>query len=75
MLKSSLHNYSEEYILVTETIKITGARADACARQADKRNKQAFAPFTDCISQINNVQEDNVVDLDVVILVHNLIDV
>ena len=32
------------------------------------------APFTDCISEINNTQVDNAKDLDVVMLMYNLIE-
>ena len=39
MLKSSLCNYSDAYILVKERIRITGAGADAAARQVDERDK------------------------------------
>ena len=39
MLKSSLCDYSDAYILVKEKVTITGARNDAAARQADERNK------------------------------------
>ena len=39
MLKSSLCNYSDAYILLKERIRITGARADAAARQVDERDK------------------------------------
>ena len=39
MLKSSLCNYSDPYILVKGRITITGAGADAAARQADERDK------------------------------------
>ena len=37
MLKSSLCDYSNAYILVKRRITITGAGVDAAARQADKR--------------------------------------
>ena len=37
MLKSSLCDYCDAYILVKGRITITGARNDAVARQADKR--------------------------------------
>ena len=36
MLKSSLSNYSDTYILIKGTIKITGAEDKAGARQADE---------------------------------------
>ena len=59
MLKSSLCDYSDAYILVKRKITIRGAGADAAARQTDERDKVvAFkncAPFTICISNINNV--------------------
>ena len=38
MLKSSLCDYADTYILVKGTITITGAGDDAAARRADKRN-------------------------------------
>ena len=63
MLKSNLCDYSDPYILVKGTITITGAGADAAARQADERDKEVVfkncAPFTNCISEINNTQVDN----------------
>ena len=62
MLKSSLCDYSNAYILVKGKITITGAGANAAARQADERDKSvAFkncAPFTSCKSDINNVEID-----------------
>ena len=58
MLKSSLCDYSDAYIFVKGTITITGAGADAAARQADERDKGvAFKnsdQFTNCICEINN---------------------
>ena len=58
MLKSSLCDYSDAYILVKGKITITGARDDVAARQADERDKgkvfKNCAPFTNCISEINN---------------------
>ena len=78
MLKSSLCNYRDVYILVKGTITITGARADAAARQADERDKGvAFkncAPFINCISEINNTQVDNAKDIDIVMPMYNLIE-
>ena len=48
MLKSSLCDYSDPYILVSGTITITGAAADAAARQVDERNKGVL--FKNCTS-------------------------
>ena len=39
MLKSSLCDYSDAYILVKGKITIAGAGNDAAARQADERNE------------------------------------
>ena len=78
MLKSSLCDYSDAYILVKGTITINGAGADAAARQADERDKGvAFkncAPFTNCLSEINNTQVDNAKDIDFVMPIYNLIE-
>ena len=78
MLKSSLYDYSDAYILVKGTIIINGAGADAAARQADERDKGvAFkncAPFTNCISEINNTQVNNAKDIDIVMPMYNLIE-
>ena len=78
MLKSSLCNYNDAYILVKGKTTITGAEDDVAARQADKRDKGvAFkncAPFTNCISEINNTQIINCNDIDIVMPLYNLLD-
>ena len=77
MLKSSLCDYSDVYILVIGKITITGRGHDAAARQADERDKGvAFkncASFSNCISEINNTEVDDTKDIDVVIPMYNLI--
>ena len=78
MLKSRLCDYSDAYIFVKGIKIITRAGADAAARQADERDKGvAFkncAPFTNCISEINNTQVDNAKDIDLVMPMSNLIE-
>ena len=78
MLKSSLCDYSDAYILIKGKITITGAGDDAAARQADEGDKGvAFkncAPFNNCISEINNTQIDNAKDIDIVMPIYNLIE-
>ena len=78
MLKSSLCDYSDAYILVKRKITITGAGADAATRQADERDKGvAFkncASFINCISEINNIQVDNAKDINIVMPMYNLIE-
>ena len=78
MLMSKLCDYSDAYILVKGTVTIVGAGADAAAQAADRNNKQIMfkncAPFTNCISEINNTQIDNAKDLDVVMPMYNLVE-
>ena len=78
MLKSTLCDYSDAYILVKGKITITGRGADAAAREQDERGKSvAFkncAPFTNCIGEINNTQVDNAKDIDIVMPLYNLIE-
>ena len=77
MLRSRLCDYSDAYILVSGTVTITGARADDATKRLDERNKVVIfkncAPFTDCISEINNTQIDNVKYIDVVMPMYNLV--
>ena len=53
-------------------------RADDVAKWLDERNKRVIfkncAPFTDCISEINNTQIDNAKYIDVVMPMYNLIE-
>ena len=78
MLKPDLCNYAYAYIFFKGTITITGARDDAAARQLDERNKGVVfkncAPFTKCISRINNADIDNAQDIDIVMPMYNLIE-
>ena len=78
MLRSNLCDYADAYILVKGTITITGAGDDAAARRADERNKGVIfkncAPFTKCISKINDTEIDNAQDIDIVMPMYNLIE-
>ena len=59
MLRSSLCDYSDAYILISGTLTITGAGADDTAKRLNERNKWAIfkncAPFIDSISEISDV--------------------
>ena len=59
MLKSSLCDYNDAYILVKGTITIEAQTGD----NPNNGNKEVVfkkcAPFTDCINEINNTQKDN----------------
>ena len=78
MLRSSVYDYSDAYMLVKGKRTITGAGDDAAAIQADERDKGvAFkncASFTSCLSEINNTQIDNSKDIDIVMPMYNLIE-
>ena len=76
MLKSSLCDYSDAYILVKGTISVNNTAAAGAAVNNDDR-KVIFkncAPFTNCISEINNTQVDNDKDIDIVMPMYNLIE-
>ena len=76
MLKSSLCDYSDTYILVKGTISVNNTAAAGAA--ANNTNKKVIfkncAPFTNCISKINNTQIDNAKDIDIVMPMYNLIE-
>ena len=76
MLKSSLCDYSDAYILVKGTISVTNTAAAGAA--VNNINKKVIfkncAPFTNCISEINNTQIDNAKDIDIVMSMYNLIE-
>ena len=61
MLRSSSCDYSDAYILVSGTTKITGT-GDVAAKQLNKTSKglilKNYAPFTDCISEKKNTHID-----------------
>ena len=76
MLKSSLSDHSDAYILVKGTI--TAADTSAADAAANNTNKKVIfkncAPFTKCISEINNIQVDNAEDIYIVMPMYNLIE-
>ena len=78
MLKSSLCDYSDAYVLVKGTITINGRGSDDVARRADERGKgvsfKNCVPFINCISEINNTQIDNAKDIDIVMPMYSLIE-
>ena len=78
ILRPNLCNYADAYILVKGTIIIIDVENDDAAKRLDERNKgvvlKNFAPFTKCISRINNTDADNAQDIDIVMPMHNLIE-
>ena len=76
MLRSSLCDYRDAYILVKGNISLNnnagaGAAADNIAKKVIFKN---CALFTNCIGKINNTQIDNAEYIDIVIPIYNLIE-
>ena len=75
MLRSSLCDYGDAYILVKVNITVNDTAAGAAA---DNTNKKVIfkncTPFTNCISKINNTEIDNAQYIDIVMPMYNLIE-
>ena len=67
MLRSDLCDYSDAY----GTITVTGPGSIMYDKKLALKNN---APFTSCISKINNTLIDNTEDLDIVMPMHNLLE-
>ena len=64
---SNLCNYSDAYIDVKVTITVSNTGTAAVPNDTDKKVIfKNLAPFTNCISGINNTQVDDAHDIDVV---------
>ena len=76
MIRSNLCDYSDAYILVKGTITVPNTAAAGAA--VNNTNKKVIfkncAPFTDCITEINNTQVDDAQNIDIVMPMHNLIE-
>ena len=74
MLRSSLCDYSDVYILIKGNISVNNTATDGAA--ANNTNKKVIfkncAPFTNCINKINNTQIDNAEYIDIVMPMYNL---
>ena len=76
MLRSSLCDHSDAYILVQGNISVnnTAAAGDAASNTDKKLILKNCAPFTNCISKINNTQTDNAEYIDIVMPMYSLIE-
>ena len=74
--RSNLCDCSDAYILVKGTITVSNAAAAGAA--VNNTNKKVifknYAPFTDCITEINDTQMDDGQKIDVVMPMYNLIE-
>ena len=74
MLRSSLCDYSNAYILVKGNITVTNTTAVAAANNTNKKVIfKSCSPFTNCIRK-TNTEIDNAECIDIVIPTHNLIE-
>ena len=78
MLRSSLCDYSDNYILVKGTITVTAPGVNNYANNIrDKRNRPLIlknnAPFVSCITRINGELVEDADDLDIVMSMYNLL--
>ena len=70
VIKSNLCDYLDAYILVTGDMTAKGNDANANTKVALKN----CAPFTKCITHINNEHIDNADNYDIVMSMYNLIE-
>ena len=76
MLRTGLCDYSNAYILVKGTITVANTAAQGQSNNAINKKVifKSCAPFTNCISRINNTQVDDPHDIDVIMAMYTLID-
>ena len=74
MLKSSLCDYSDAYILVSGTTTVATKAVNNPNNDGKRVAFKNCVPFTDCISEMNNTQIDNTKDIDIVVPMHNSIE-
>ena len=73
MLRSSLCDYSDAYILAKGNITVNNTAGAAANNTNKKVIFKNCTPFTNCISKINNTEVDNAEYIDIVMPMHNLI--
>ena len=88
MLKPSLYNYGDAYILAEWIVTITGAKragtevATQIAKATDQKRYGSygdkeiknFAPFTDYVRGIDDTPVDNAKDLHIVMTIYDLME-
>ena len=75
ILKSSLCDYSDGYILLKGYVIVNKTTANGAAtNNTNETLLRNCAPFTNCISEINNTQVDNAKDINIVIPMYNFIE-
>ena len=76
MIRSNLCDYSDTYILIKGTITVPNTEAAGTGVKIPIK-KSVFkncAPFTDCITEINNTQVDDAQKIEIAMPMYNLIE-
>ena len=74
IISSNLCNYRDEYIFVKGTLTVPNTETSGAAVNNTNKNVifKNCAPFTNCVTKINNTQEDNAQNIHVVMPMYNL---
>ena len=74
MIRPSLCDYRDLYILVKRTITVENTVTTATPNNINNKViLKNCAPFTDCINEIKNKEVDHAEDIDAVMPMHNLV--
>ena len=76
MIKSNFYDYSDAYVhdKVIIIVPNTSAQGEASKYRNKKVKFKNSTPFANCLSEIQNKQVDDVLDIDVVMRMNNLIE-
>ena len=74
MTRSNSCDYNDAYILVKGTITVPNTEAADAVNTNKKVIFKNFAPFTNCITEINNTQVDDAEYIDIAVPMYDLIE-
>ena len=76
MITSNLCDYSDAQIHAKATVTVPNTAADAAPLNSTNKKVtiKNFAPFTNCISNVSNIQVDDAQDVDKEMPMYNLIE-
>ena len=74
MLRSSLCDYIDGCILVSASITVTKPAAATDPNNRKNIIIKNWTPFTNCVSEKNNTQIYNAIDIDIVMAMYDLIE-
>ena len=75
MIRPNLCDYSDVYILAKRTTSVQNKAATGTINNTNKKLIfKSCAPFTNCITEINNTQVDDAEHIDIIMCMYNLIE-